>query len=218
MYLDRNQALEKAFKEETEKTKEPQKDLVLTACEKLAEAVKTYQAGIKSGYGRKTKDNKYWKGIVSRILGVSRLYPARWNEVCEKVQQLGWLEIVVQEESGREYWNVPEEELNPLEAFLGGDLESSPRDTQEEIISTLATPKTALEKIAQEKAEKEGSYIIEGSCPLCGSKACEMYPNSRGLFRCNGCNDLHEDESRDKFFNIFQQKVSEVDPLVRISD
>jgi len=208
MFLDRNQALEKAFKEETQKTKEqPKQDVVLIACEKLVEAVKNYQAGIKSGYGRKTKDNKFWKGIVSKILGVSRLYPARWDEVCERVQKLGLLEIVVQEESGREYWNVPEEQPNPLEAFLGGNFE----ETEDEVLPTkeIAKPTNKLEQQARDKAEKEGSFLVVSPCPCCGSVGFEVYPDSKGLFRCNGCNDLHEDDSRKLFFDFFNQKMSE---------
>ena len=222
MYLDRNQALEQLFKEETKAPKKEEKDKVRTAAEKLAEAVKNYQASIKSGYGRKTKDNKYWKGIVSRILGVSRLYPTRWNEVCEKAQKMGLLEIVVQEESGREYWNVPEETKNPLEEFLEqGGVEEIEEESSEEIeysddgvqvwdkIDNKFYPRGKLKALErkrfkklcdqlEKKAEEEGKEdgILISNCPECGSYEMELYKNSKGHYYCGACNDICYSESK----------------------
>lgn len=204
MLLDRREGLAQAFKEETEKTKEPQKNSVLVACENLIEAVKLYQAGIKKGYGRKTKDNKFWKSVVAKALGVSRLYPARWNEVCEKVQQMG-LQIVVQESSGREYWNY-QEEPNMIEAFLGMNEEEEAPQVIKPRVEHVSEKDGAL----RAKAQEEGSLIIEGSCLSCGSLHCELYPDSRELFRCNGCNDLHESESEKLFLKKYEESCPQL--------
>ena len=207
MLLDRREGLAQAFKEESEKlnTKKEEeveladlitapKDPVLVACENLMEAVRLYQAGIKKGFGRKTKDNKFWKSIVAKALGVARLYPARWNEVCDKVQTMG-LEIITQESSGREYWNynpsIEEEEVE---------------EESEEPIAIVSDNMSEIDLASKAKAEEEGSFIIIGTCSWCKSKGWEIYPDSKGLFRCGGCNDLHESESEKIFSKKYEKK------------
>lgn len=230
MYLDRNQALEKAFKEEAAKlngdlptqttpTPTPPQDLVVEAAKNLTEAVKEYQSGIKKGYGRKTKDNAFWKRIVGKTLNVKRLYPARWEEVCQRAIDLGLLEIV-QLESGREYWNIPEKTTNPLEEFLGQPIEDEMEEESEEIdmsddgvqiwdsIDKKFYPRSALKTVQRKRFKKLISTLkakaleagredglLEGTCPECGSRESELYKNSKGLYFCGGCNDLHYSES-----------------------
>mgnify|MGYP006262291023 CR=1 FL=1 len=205
MLLDRREGLAQAFKEESENLNAKKgeveladlitapRDPVLVACENLIEAVRLYQAGIKKGYGKKTKDNKFWKAIVAKALGVSRLYPARWEAVCEKVQTMG-LEIITQD-SGRQYWNY-----QPL------SIEEDISEETEEPIAVVTDNMSAADLRSKAKAEEEGSFIVVSVCSLCGTGGYEVYPDSRGLFRCNACNDLHESESEKIFSKKYEQR------------
>lgn len=90
----------------------PSEDTTLDgACEALHEAVSAYTSALKSGLGRKTKDNTEWKRVVSKYYGLSRLSQGRWEEVCDRVVEMGLLEIQ-ESDGGREYWKPSELELH----------------------------------------------------------------------------------------------------------
>ena len=252
MLLSRNEALAKAFKEETQKGTAPKEtpkseikwaeetrnytqgadkipDPVVEAVRVLRDAIREYQAGIKKGLGRKTKDNAHWKRVVAKSLGLKRLTNKRWEEVCEKAIEYKMLEVFVQEESQREYWVVLEPTKSPLEEFLNQGREEHPKvssDTLDEEISAIEVEEDGtlcwdsedkkfypmaylmkyrilrLEKQALEKEEK-GEFNEEGfliaSCPDCGSYKMELYQNSFGKYRCCACNDLHYSQSQEKY-------------------
>ena len=84
------------------------------ACEALHLAVTSYVGALKSGLGRKTKDNSEWKRVITKYYGTSRLSSDKWDEVCARVRDLGVLGIE-ESDGGREYWKPLELETPELE-------------------------------------------------------------------------------------------------------
>lgn len=81
------------------------------ACRALHQAVTTYVSAFKDGLGRKTKDNSEWKRVVGKYYGISRVVQGRWDDVCDRVIEMGLLEVQ-ESEGGRKYWKPSELKLH----------------------------------------------------------------------------------------------------------
>ena len=113
--LRSDQALAQFFGQEQEKEENKVSSTNIEgACNALRSAVEKYQTAC-GGLGRKTKDNKEWRSVVGKYYGLKRLSQKKWEEVCEKVIELGLLKIT-ETEAGRSYWTLSEtKEIVPVE-------------------------------------------------------------------------------------------------------
>lgn len=102
------------------------------ACQALFNVVSQYVGTLKSGLGRKSKDNSEWKRVVTKYYGISRLSSDKWDAVCERVQEMGLLTLQ-KSEGGREYWKPSELELEVQEAPESTDKTSCVEPTELEL-------------------------------------------------------------------------------------
>lgn len=128
------------------------------ACKALHEAVTTYVGAFKDGLGRKTKDNSEWKRVVGKYYGISRVVQSRWDSVCDRVVEMGLLEIQ-ESDGGRMYWKPAD--ITELELHENG--KTGEKTDCVENLSTTELEEESEEDLVSWEFEEGSDLEIEGT-------------------------------------------------------
>jgi hypothetical protein len=165
-----------------------------SAAEVLAREVRAYLGDRPSGKGR--RETGAWSGVVGRALGRRRVSRDLFDAVVGRALDRGLL-VKRTNASGRERL-YPGPQL-PLDLEISEEARNPPAQTEGPPVPA-AIPKKG-------GRAPRAPFPSDFRCPQCKMRAAvcghcqspafedDLYANSKGEWRCDGCNDIHFTES-----------------------